>query len=766
MRFRTVAVAASIVAVSACAREAPRFSLENARAHVEMLADTIGSRPIGTPANARARAYIIDQLRLFGYDVRVQEIDARRPELGRTAHVSNIIATKAGADPRAIGLVSHYDSVPESPGAADDGLGVAVSLETARVLAARTDRRHTLMVLITDGEESGLMGAAGLVEDRDVMDRLHAYINVEAVGSAGTGVLFQAGPGNGWIVKPWARLAPHPRGGSYAIEIYRRLPNDTDFSIFERRGVPGLNVAPIGDSYTYHTARDTADRLSDATLRNTGENVVATATGLDRLDLSMRSTSDETYFDIGQTVALVWNPLTAWLIAATSLVFGLLAWFKVLGASVRLVGLGHWILDAVWSLIGAAAVVAVMVGGTWALRESRSVYHPWYAYPDRLFLLLLALAVVLGWSVARIGAWLPARAHGARHPMLVWSVTLPLWIAAAAILAAKAPTAGYLWTLPLLVAGAGLLIARIADTMVVRIVSLVVLAVAGTLWLRETWELLDFAVAVLGRLPFITPVWVYAALMAACGLMVVPPFLATVASTRPFVRPSFVTALLLIAVVVAGGLAYAAPAYTYARPQHRDARVIVAAGSAVATYEVASQEPGLDLDPSAPRGWYRATDVPAAGALFGKFQLPYVFRTTAATPGPPPASVSAFAVTTTANGAQATMTITPREPGITAAIVLPDDVRPLRSTIPGIVVGRAWRAAYVNVPMQGFTWEASFDRASESRLASVQAIVLSSRFPGGVGWQSLPSWLPQDHEVWHLDMLWMLPVPAPMITAK
>ncbi|HEY3885898.1 MAG TPA: M20/M25/M40 family metallo-hydrolase, partial [Vicinamibacterales bacterium] len=209
MRFTTAAVAAGIVAVSACAREAPRFSLENARAHVEMLADTIGSRPIGTPANARARAYIVDQLRLFGYDVRVQEIDARRPELGRTAHVSNIIATKAGGDPRAIGLVSHYDSVPESPGAADDAFGVAVSLEAARVLAARADRRHTLMVLITDGEESGLMGAAGLIEDRDVMDRLHAYINVEAVGSAGTGVLFQTGPGNGWIVKPWAHLAPH-----------------------------------------------------------------------------------------------------------------------------------------------------------------------------------------------------------------------------------------------------------------------------------------------------------------------------------------------------------------------------------------------------------------------------------------------------------------------------------------------------------------------------------------------------------------------------
>src|SRR5262245_2701237 len=167
-----------LLACSACARTPPIFSLENARAHVQMLAGTIGSRPIGTPENARARQYIVDQLRFFGYDVRVQEIDAQRRELGSTAHVSNIIAIKAGPDHSALGLISHYDSVPEAPGAGDDGVGVAVSLEAARVLAAREGRKHTLLVLLTDGEESGLMGAVGLLADRTVMSQLAAYINV------------------------------------------------------------------------------------------------------------------------------------------------------------------------------------------------------------------------------------------------------------------------------------------------------------------------------------------------------------------------------------------------------------------------------------------------------------------------------------------------------------------------------------------------------------------------------------------------------------
>ncbi len=75
-------------------------------------------------------------------------------------------------------------------------------------------------------------------------------------------------------MSPWAQRAPHPRGGSFALEIYKRLPSDTDFSILKRQEIPGLNFAPVGDSYAYHTARDTPDRLSQATIRDTGENIV------------------------------------------------------------------------------------------------------------------------------------------------------------------------------------------------------------------------------------------------------------------------------------------------------------------------------------------------------------------------------------------------------------------------------------------------------------------------------------------------------------
>ena len=165
--------------LSACGPSAERFVTTNARAHVNMLAETIGSRPAGSDANRRAREYLIDQLRIAGMDVRVQEADAQRDDVGVTGRVSNIVAVRQGSIDDAIALVAHYDSVPDGPGAGDDAFGAAIVVEAARVLGA-TGMRHSLMVLITDSEENGLLGAAAAMTDATIRHRVAAYLNVEA----------------------------------------------------------------------------------------------------------------------------------------------------------------------------------------------------------------------------------------------------------------------------------------------------------------------------------------------------------------------------------------------------------------------------------------------------------------------------------------------------------------------------------------------------------------------------------------------------------
>ncbi len=367
--------------------------------------------------------------------------------------MSNIIGVLAGQRQEAIGLLSHVDSVAEGPGAGDDALGVAVALETARVVSAQRDRPWSLFVIITDGEEYGLMGAAALVGERDVTDRLRAYINVESIGSGGVPVLFETGPGNGWLTAVWARNAPHPRGGSYAIEIYKRLPNDTDFSILKTQDIPGLNFAAVGDSYAYHTPRDSAARLSPLTIRAMGENAVAIVNALQRVDITQRAAADHTFFDVGGTVAVSYGPAVSTGIAVSALILGLLAWVRVLRESIRTSGFWRWLLVALWTAVAAAVACGTMVGAVWLLRVAREVYHPWYAHPGRLMALLVVTGTAAGWALARAGRLLPARAHGARHPAITWSLTLPLWIALAAGALWFAPAAAYLWTIPLVAAG-------------------------------------------------------------------------------------------------------------------------------------------------------------------------------------------------------------------------------------------------------------------------------------------------------------------------
>jgi hypothetical protein len=741
-----------------CSRSAGVFSEPNARAHVAMLAGTIGSRAVGTDADARARAYIIDQLRLYGYEVRVQEADGRRPELGRTARVSNIIAVLPGKRSEAVGLLSHYDSSPESPGAADDGLGVAVSLEAARVLASR-DRTWSVLVLVTDGEESGLMGAAALAADREVMTRLQAYINVEAAGSAGPAMLFETGPGNAWVAGPWARRAPHPRGASFAVEVYRRLPNDTDFTILARQAIPGLNLALIGDGYAYHTARDVPERLSSRTVRDVGENVVAMAGGLDAMDITRRSARDAIYFDIGGIAALSFSSITGWLLSLAALIAGVFACLKVVPAAVRMAGLLRWLFTAAWSAIGFATSAAAMVGTTSALRSARQVYHPWYARPDRLFVLLAVVGVTAGWTISRAGRWLPARAHAPRHPLLTWSVTLPPWVALAIATAWLAPAAAYLWTLPLLAASVLLLVVPARSGPGIRGASVVVLAVAATLWLRDTLELLRFMTALFGRLPVVTPVYVHAALITGAALMIVPPFIAAVTATRPLVRPSLFTALCLVATAVAAGFAYAAPAYTYEQPQRRTLRALQEPGAAGATWEVASLEPGLDLASGAPGGWTRQTGTAAASVPWGRLPQPFVFRTTGPSLGAAPLDVAELTTKPVAAGTELSVSIVPRQNGMAVSFILPAGVVPARSNLPGALRLGRWTATFIAPPADGIQWRASFGPGVPDPARDVRIAVTQSGFPGGAGPQRLPGWLPQDRAVWTTSATWVI-VPA------
>jgi acetylornithine deacetylase/succinyl-diaminopimelate desuccinylase-like protein len=120
-------------------------------------------RPLGSAASDRARDYLAGALRSAEFLVQIDRAVGASSAEGVAAfgRVDNIVATLPGRDPTgSVVLAAHYDSVAAGPGASDDGAAIAAMLETVRALRSDDQLRNDLVLLITDGEEAGLLGAA------------------------------------------------------------------------------------------------------------------------------------------------------------------------------------------------------------------------------------------------------------------------------------------------------------------------------------------------------------------------------------------------------------------------------------------------------------------------------------------------------------------------------------------------------------------------------------------------------------------------------
>jgi len=208
--------------------------------------------PTGSPANAAARDYIVSAFHELGIDAQVQEGVGifHHGRSAQAAIVRNVVARLPGLQGSpAVLLVGHHDSVPAAPGAADDGHSVGVLLETLRALRSGPRLRNDVIFLLTDGEEVGLLGADAFVREHPWAKDVGVVLNFEARGTSGPGHMFETSEGNGWLIRQFAQSAPYPRTDSLSYEVYRRLPNDTDLTVFKKRGYSGLNFAFIDDVF-------------------------------------------------------------------------------------------------------------------------------------------------------------------------------------------------------------------------------------------------------------------------------------------------------------------------------------------------------------------------------------------------------------------------------------------------------------------------------------------------------------------------------------
>lgn len=373
--------------------------------------------PVGSPADAMVRDRVIGELRKLGYEPEVQTAFACGP-FGACATVNNIVArlevanpAPASANDASVLLAAHYDSVPAGPGVSDDGVGVAALIEVARALKSLPPLKHPVIILVGDGEEAGLLGARAFADSHPWARSVRAAVNLDARGTSGPSLMFETGSANQWAIRLFASGAVHPATSSIGYTVYKRLPNDTDFSVFKAAGYQGLNFAFIDDVAHYHTPLDNIANANTASLQHQGENALSAIVALANAELSNIPEREAVYFDFFQT-AIIWfsarwaAPLAllvllvllaqiAWLFRAGRLVPRELVW-----------GLSLWV-----AIVVTTTILALLLLGSMRLAGAISV--DWVAHPFALesafwFLamgVVFTLGILLGHRAGFWGFW-------------------------------------------------------------------------------------------------------------------------------------------------------------------------------------------------------------------------------------------------------------------------------------------------------------------------------------------------------------------------
>lgn len=332
------------------------FSAERAFEHLKVLASQ--PRPVGSRFHDNARDYILAVLAKLGLQPEVQVSEYTSRGSNDVVKLENIVVRLPGneAGKGAILLVAHYDSVPQSVGASDDGAAVVSLLEVLRALKARASLKRDVVVLFSDGEELGLRGARGFLKS-PVVQEIGLVLNFDARGSRGPVYMFETGENNSWAIGEFGKVVPFPFASSLNEEVYRFLRNDTDFTVFRIQGLQGFNFAHIGGPDNYHSAGDSLENVDLRSIQHQGSYALALVNHFGNLDLNQRAQGNAVFFDGLGRVFFSYSEKFVMPIAAVITL--LMVWLVVWGRVKNSLSLGSSALGLVVFFISAVCCVLV-----------------------------------------------------------------------------------------------------------------------------------------------------------------------------------------------------------------------------------------------------------------------------------------------------------------------------------------------------------------------------------------------------------------------
>ena len=308
---------------------APDSVFSSARAMTHLVRIASDAHPPGSPAHGQVREYLLEQLRGLGHEPTVQTTTsfAGGGLAPRAATIRNVVARIPGSAPagRAVLVTAHYDSREIARGAGDDGSGVVAILEGLRALGERAQLRNDLIVLLTDAEEVGLLGARAFVDEHPWMDDVALVVSIEMRGGGGPSMMFETGAENGWVIEALRQADPYPSANSVGYEIYQRMTNDTDFTPFKEAGKQGLNFAGLGRAHVYHQVYDTPENFDERTLQHHGSHAVAMLQHFGNADLTVVDGPDVSYISVPFLGLVTYGALWIWVLGVATVAAWVLA---------------------------------------------------------------------------------------------------------------------------------------------------------------------------------------------------------------------------------------------------------------------------------------------------------------------------------------------------------------------------------------------------------------------------------------------------------
>ena len=194
--------------------------------------------------------------------------------------INNVLAEIPGTDPKlkdeVVLIGAHLDSWHGGTGAADNASGCAVMIEALRIIKETGVKpRRTIRVALWGGEEQGLIGSRGYMQDnlynigenkpRKGYEQFTLYLNMDNGSGKFRGIYLEENDMAFPYFKEWNKaletlgfgvLSPRKTGG-------------TDHLSFDRIGLPAFQFIQDNLEYNrgYHTPMDTYERLIIADLQ-------------------------------------------------------------------------------------------------------------------------------------------------------------------------------------------------------------------------------------------------------------------------------------------------------------------------------------------------------------------------------------------------------------------------------------------------------------------------------------------------------------------